>query len=70
MNKSEKNEEIERLMSIVNSMKSHEGLNQEQKEKRIKYFDVWNNSTIMGITGSPYDSKEYREMTDAIFLQE
>ena len=36
--KNEEMEDIERLMSLVNSMKSYEGLSQKQKEKRIKYF--------------------------------
>ncbi len=63
-------EEFERLISQINLLKSCDRLTQDQKQKRTKYFDVWNNSAIMGVTGSPFDSKEYRGMTDAILSQD
>ncbi len=63
-------EEFERLISHVNSLKTRDGLTQKQFQKRAKYFDVWNNPAIMGNTGSPFDSKEYRGMTDAVLSHE
>ena len=63
-------EGFESLISILNTPNLNDKLTEEQKEQRTKYFDAWNNPAIMGDTGSPYDSKEYREMTNAILSQE
>ncbi len=62
--------EYEKILKLVNSFNSSENLTKKQKEQRVKYFNIWNNPSIRGITGNPYDSPAYCEFNSPVLSTE
>jgi len=62
--------EYEKILKLVNSFNSSGNLTKKQKEQRVKYFNMWNNPSIRGITGNPYDSPAYCELNSSVLSTE
>jgi len=60
---------FDRLRELLSGPALTDAMTQEERVERQRHFNAVNNPAIIGATGCPYDSPEYRTMTNSVLSE-